>query len=143
MARELFSKKPVVVLKRGKVVERYDSLFELWQQYPDCSLPNMGKRVKARLDGWLPDDKKARFVEDEKKRGKKLNKSKAHEKEPKKLTPMQEVRRSQLAIEELYRRYDAGEIGIEERQREIGWHQNHIKVMQQRMKNRQKKEEQV
>lgn len=134
-----FSKREVFVLLDGKIIERYDTLTDFWRRYPVAAISSLSKRIKMAADGWLPDGKKARYADNIDAAGYILDVNKIHPRTTARTIRDEisdDIEQSERKIDELYAMYDAGEITIEERQREVGWLQNHLNVLRNRLKRK-------
>lgn len=135
--RSLFRCRPCVVLKDGVVVERYDSMNELWRAYPIGNVATLSKRLRRHKDGWLPDGKVARVEGEEDVEGTPINESmirsqESHRSEAAAL--MDEIKECEARIQAAYEDCEAGRITYEERHRRTAWDKNHVEVLEARLK---------
>lgn len=134
--QELFTKKRVVVLKDGVIVERYQNLKAFVKAYPLATYNCISGRICDCKDGWLPDGKVARYYADRDMAGTPLRMQMIREKEK----PVserdkwrQDLDETETKIQEAYDLCDAGEISYEERHQRLGWLQNHAAVLRKRL----------
>ena len=132
----LFTKKRVVVLKDGVIVERYPNLKAFVKAYPLATYNCTSVRVRDCKDGWLPDGKVVRYYEDRDKAGTLLRMQMIREQENK-VSKREQCRKdledTETKIQEAYDLCDAGEITFEERHQRLGWLQNHAAVLRHRL----------
>ena len=134
--QEPFTKKRVVVMKDGVIVERYPNLKDFCAAYPLASYNCISQRVRNCLDGWMPDGKTVRYFADRAKAGRPLVVSKIREKDEgidEREQWRQDLDETEAKIQEAYDLCDAGEITFEERHQRLGWLQNHAKVLRKRL----------
>lgn len=135
--QEPFTKKRVVVMKDGVIVERYQNLKAFVNAYPLATYNCISGRICDCKDGWLPDGKVARYYADRDKNGTPLRMQMIRE--PKDYTPDErkmmknDLAETEVKIQEAYDLCDAGEITYAERTERLGWLQNHAKVLRQRL----------
>ena len=142
--KEPFTKKRVVVLKDGVIVERYPNLKSFVNAYPLATYNCISSRVCDCKDGWLPDGKVARYYADRDKAGTPLRMHMIREKEntvSEREQWRQDLDETEAKIQEAYDLCDAGEITFEERHQRLGWLQNHAKVLRQRLNIKSKRED--
>ena len=136
---KIFNSRAVYILKHGKVVETFPTLTAFWRRYPVSNISTLSKRIRSCADGWLPDGKVARFEESIKDPGRPLATEKAHPHTAARTIRDEindDLQLTEAKIDELYAMCEAGKITIEERQREVGWLQNHVAVLQNRLKQK-------
>ena len=134
--QEPFTKKRVVVLKDGVIVERYPNLKAFVKAYPLATYNCTSVRVRNCKDGWLPDGKVARYYTDRDKAGTLLRMNMIREQENKVSEREQwkeDLERTEARIQEAYDLCDAGEITFQERHQRLGWLQNHAAVLRRRL----------
>ena len=135
--QEPFTKKRVVVMKDGVIVERYPNLKSFVNAYPLATYNCIADRIKLRKDGWLPDGKIARYYADRHKAGTPLHKAMIREPKEKAFDERKMMKKdladTEAKIQEAYDLCDAGEITYAERTERLGWLQNHAKVLRQRL----------
>jgi hypothetical protein len=142
--QELFTKKRVVVMKYGVIVERYPNLNAFVRAYPLASYNCISQRVRNCLDGWMPDGKTARYYCDADKPGRPLVMSKIRDRDEEideKKQWKKDLAETETKIKAAYDACDRGEITFEERHAQIGWLQNHAAVLRQRLGIRKKNKE--
>lgn len=142
--QELFTKKRVVVLKDGVIVERYSNLKAFVKAYSLATYNCISVRVCDCKDGWLPDGKVARYYVDRDKAGTPLRMQMIREKKKpvsEREQWRQDLDKTEAKIQEVYDLCDAGEITFEERHHRLGWLQNHAAVLRQRLGIRKKNKE--
>ena len=142
--QEPFTKKRVVVLKDGVIVERYPNLNAFVRAYPLASYNCISVRVCYCKDGWLPDCKIARYFTDRDKAGTPLRMQMIREKKNMVSESEQwrkDLEETEAKIQEAYDLCDAGEISYDERHQRLGWLQNHAAVLRQRLGIRKKNKE--
>ena len=135
--QEPFTKKRVVVLKDGVIVERYPNLKSFVKAYPLTTYNCISVRIRDCKDGWLPDGKVARYYKDRDKAGTLLRMQMIREKKEtvsERERWRQDLDETEAKIQEAYDLCDAGEITYAERTERLGWLQNHAKVLRQRLK---------
>ena len=142
--QEPFTKKRVVVMKDGVIVERYPNLKAFVKAYPLATYNCISGRVCDCKDGWMPDGKVARYYKDRDKAGTPLRMQMIRERE--KTVSEREQWRQDLAeteakIEAAYDACDRGEITYQERADRLGWLQNHAAVLRQRLNIKSKRED--
>lgn len=142
---DYFSARPVVLLLDGKVVERYPSLKDFHEANCTCNLSTTCKRLSRCADGWLPDGLVARYEGDEDKEGVMLVSVKARQRGRKtdphsKASMADELAESEAKIERLYDEWRRGEITVYERNEQVAWLENHVKVLRERIKNKRKED---
>lgn len=138
-ASGMFTKRPVVLMKDGEVVERYGSLAEFHEAWAENSvdMTTTQKRVAKRLDGWLPDGMVARYEDEKGAEGRELAKHMARQTldgSPK-AKMQREMSETSEKIEAAYEAWRRGEMTTEERNAEVVWLENHVKVLRERIKN--------
>ena len=142
--QEPFTKKRVVVLKDGVIVERYPNLKAFVKAYPLATYNCISGRVCDCKDGWLPDGKVARYYADRDKAGTPLRMQMIREKEntvSEREQWRQDLDETEAKIQEAYDLCDAGEISYEERHHRLGWLQNHAAMLRQRLNIKSKRED--
>ena len=142
--QEPFTKKRVVVMKYGVIVERYPNLKAFVKAYPLATYNCISVRVCDCKDGWLPDGKVARYYADRDKAGTLLRMQMIRESEKtvsEREQWRQDLDETEAKIQEAYDAYDAGEITFEERHQRLGWLQNHAAVLRQRLNIKSKRED--
>ena len=142
--QELFTKKRVVVLKDGVIVERYPNLKSFVKAYPLATYNCISGRVCDCKDGWMPDGKVARYYKDRDKAGTLLRMQMIREKEKtvsEREQWQQDLAETETKIQEAYDLCERGEITFEERHHRLGWLQNHAKVLRQRLNIKSKRED--
>lgn len=134
--QEPFTKKRVVVLKDGVIVERYPNLKAFVKAYPLTTYNCISVRIRDCKDGWLPDGKVARYYADRNKAGTLLRMLMIRKHENK-VSEREQWRRdledTEAKIQEAYDLCDAGEISFEERHQRLGWLQNHAAVLRRKL----------
>lgn len=137
MAKQgLFTKKRVVVMKYGVIVERYPNLTAFVNAYPLATYNCISVRLCDCKDGWLPDGKVARYYADRDKAGTPLRTNMIRERENKVSERdrwQQDLDETEAKIQEAYDLCDAGEITFEERHQRLGWLQNHAAVLRRKL----------
>lgn len=139
MAKKSYNTRKVYVLQNGVIVETFNTLTSFHANYPVAAVSTISKRIKSCVDGWLPDGKKARFRESIDDEGRPLDFTKVHLRPntpTKKTVVNDDVLETERKIDELYAAYERGEITIEERQTRVGWLQNHVAVLKNRLKRK-------
>lgn len=130
-----FTRKRVVVKQDGVIVERYASLHAFFEAYPLGNYASVSKRVAQCVDGWMPDDKIARYFKDRNKDGREIVLAKVRDNQ--KMSEREEwrkdLRETEARIQEAYDLCDRGEITYEERAQRVGWLQNHAIVLRRRL----------
>ena len=142
--QEPFTKKCVVVLKDGVIVERYPNLKAFVKAYPLVTYNCISVRVCDCKDGWMPDGKVARYYADRDKAGTQLRMQMIREREKtvsEREQWRQDLDETEAKIQEAYDLCDAGEISYEERHQRLGWLQNHAAVLRQRLNIKSKRED--
>ena len=142
--QEPFTKKRVVVLKDGVIVERYPNLKAFVKAYPLATYNCISGRICDCKDGWMPDGKVARYYKDRDKAGTPLRMQMIREREKtvsEREQWRQDLYETEAKIQEAYDLCDAGVITFEERHKRLGWLQNHAKVLRQRMNIKSKTED--
>lgn len=142
--QELFTKKRVVVMKDGVIVERYPNLKSFVKAYPLATYNCISGRICDCKDGWLPDGKVARYYADRDTAGTPLRMQMIREKKKavsEREQWQQDLNETEAKIQEAYDLCDAGEITFEERHQRLGWLQNHAAVLRKRLKVKTKREE--
>ena len=142
--QELFTKKRVVVLKDGVIVERYPNLKAFVKAYPLATYNCISGRICDCKDGWMPDGKVARYYADRDKAGTMLRMQMIREREKpvsEREQWRQDLDETEAKIQEAYDLCDAGEISYEERHHRLGWLQNHAAVLRKRLGTRKNKED--
>ena len=142
--QEPFTKKRVVVLKDGIIVERYPNLKAFVKAYPLATYNCISGRICDCKDGWLPDGKVARYYADRDKAGTSLRMQMIREREKtvsEREQWRQDLDETEAKIQEAYDLCDAGEITFEERHQRLGWLQNHAAVLRQRLNIKSKRED--
>ena len=142
--QEPFTKKRVVVLKDGVIVERYPNLKAFVKAYPLATYNCISSRVCDCKDGWLPDGKVARYYKDRDKAGTLLRMQMIREKKEtvsERERWRQDLDETEAKIQETYDLCDAGEITYQERADRLGWLQNHAAVLRQRLNIKSKRED--
>ena len=142
--QEPFTKKRVVVMKDGVIVERYPNLKAFVKAYPLATYNCISSRVCDCKDGWLPDGKVARYYADRDMAGTQLRMQMIREREKtvsEREQWRQDLDETEAKIQEAYDLCDAGEITFEERHQRIGWLQNHAAVLRQRLNIKSKRED--
>ena len=142
--QEPFTKKCVVVLKDGVIVERYQNLKAFVKAYPLATYNCISGRICDCKDGWLPDGKVARYYKDRDKAGTPLRMQMIRKKEKtvsEREQWRQDLDETEAKIQEVYDLCDAGEISYEERHQRLGWLQNHAAVLRQRLNIKSKRED--
>ena len=134
----------VVVVSEGRVVRRYASLKDFHaSECGDTNIATISKRLSGYVDGWLEDDCIARYEGEEKIFGRKLHTEKSR-KPTKKISEKQRLKNelydTRYKLQELQRKIDNGEISRIDAVSDLGWLQNHISVLEQRLKISSKKE---
>jgi hypothetical protein len=139
-----FTKKQVVVIVDGVIVEQYRNLKDFCVDYPLASYNCISQRVRNCLDGWMPDGKTARYYCDADKPGRPLVMSKIRDRDEEtdeKKQWKKDLDETETKIKAAYDACDRGEITFEERHAQIEWLQNHAAVLRQRLKIRNNKED--
>ena len=142
--QEPFTKKRVVVMKDGVIVERYPNLKAFVKAYPLATYNCISGRVCDCKDGWLPDGKVARYYKDRDKAGTPLRMQMIREKGntvSEREQWRQDLAETEAKIQEAYDLCERGEITFEERHHRLGWLQNHAKVLRQRLNIKSKRED--
>ena len=142
--QEPFTKKRVVVLKDGVIVERYPNLKSFVNAYPLATYNCISGRVCDCKDGWMPDGKVARYYKDRDKAGTPLRMQMIREREKtvrEREQWRQDLDETEAKIQEAYDLCDAGEISYEERHQRLGWLQNHAAVLRKRLNIKSKRED--
>ena len=142
--QEPFTKKRVVVMKDGVIVERYPNLKAFVKAYPLATYNCISSRVCDCKDGWLPDGKVARYYADRDMAGTQLRMQMIREREKtvsEREQWRQDLDETEAKIQEAYDLCDAGEISYEERHQRLGWLQNHAAVLRQRLNIKSKRED--
>ena len=142
--RTIICKKAVVVVSEGRVVRRYASLKDFHaSECGDTNIATISKRLSGYVDGWLEDDCIARYEGDEKILGRKLHTEKSR-KQNEEISERQRLKNelddTRYKLQELQRKIDNGEISRIDAVSDLGWLQNHIAVLEQRLKISRKKE---
>ena len=135
-----FTKKKVVVMVGGCIVEQYRNLKDFCAAYPLASYNCISQRVKNCLDGWMPDGKTVRYFADRTKAGRPLVVSKIREKDDEideRKQWKKDLAETEAKIEAAYDACERGEITYQERADRLGWLQNHAAVLRQRLKIKQ------
>ena len=142
--QEPFTKKRVVVLKDGVIVERYPNLKAFVNAYPLATYNCISVRICDCKDGWLPDGKLARYYADRDKAGTPLRMQMIRERE-KTVSEREQWKKdldeTEAKIQEAYDLCERGEITFEERHQRLGWLQNHAAVLRQRLNIKSKRED--
>ena len=139
-----FTKKKVVVMVDGCIVEQYRNLKDFCAAYPLASYNCISQRVKNCLDGWMPDGKTVRYFADRTKAGRPLVVSKIREKDDEideRKQWKKDLAETETKIQEAYDACERGEITYQERADRLGWLQNHAAVLRQRLKINNNKED--
>lgn len=142
--QEPFTKKCVVVMKDGVIVERYPNLKAFVKDYPLATYNCISGRICDCKDGWMPDGKVARYYKDRDKAGTPLRMQMIREKKKtvsEREQWQQDLKDTDAKIQEAYDLCDAGEITFEERHQRLGWLQNHAAVLRRRLKIKTNKED--
>lgn len=135
-----FTKKKVVVMVDGCIVEQYQNLKDFCAVYPLTSYNCISRRVRNCLDGWMPDGKTVRYFADRKKAGRPLAVFKIREKDEEideRKRWKKDLAETETKIQEAYDACERGEITYQERADRLGWLQNHAAVLRQRLKIKQ------
>ena len=143
--RTIICKKAVVVVSEGRVVRRYASLKDFHaSECGDTNIATVSKRLSGYVDGWMEDDCIARYEGEEKILGRKLHTEKSR-KPTKEISEKQRLKNELddtfYKLQELQRKIDAGEISRSEALPDMGWLQNHVAVLKQRLKISRKNED--
>ena len=139
-----FTKKKVVVMVDGCIVEQYRNLKDFCDAYPLASYNCISQRIRNCLDGWMPDGKTVRYFADRTKAGRQLVVSKIREKDDEIGGCKQwekDLADTEAKIEAAYDACERGEITYQERADRLGWLQNHAAVLRRRLKIRNNKED--
>ena len=131
-------------MKDGVIVERYQNLKAFVKAYPLATYNCISGRVCDCKDGWMPDGKVARYYADRDKAGTLLRMQMIREREKtvsEREQWRQDLDESEAKIQEAYDLCDAGEISYEERHQRLGWLQNHVAVLRQRLNIKSKRED--
>lgn len=134
--QELFTKKRVVVMKDGVIVERYPNLKSFVNAYPLATYNCISGRVCDCKDGWLPDGKMARYYADRDKAGTPLRMQMIREKEQtvsEREQWRQDLDDTEAKIQDAYDACERGEITYQERHQRLGWLQNHVYFLKRRL----------
>ena len=132
----LFTKKRVIVLKDGIIVERYPNLKKFVEAYPLATYNCISVRVCDCKDGWMPDGKVARYYADSEKAGTPLRTQMIRDKVntgSEREQWRKDLEDTEAKIQEAYDLCDAGEITFEERHQLLGWLQNHAVVLRRKL----------